>query len=132
MAMLPLTGDLSIYELVQHWLAVHESFARDAEALPSGATKVVRLESLVAEPDRVVTEIIQWLGLAGLDDMDENEWENWKLDLRTEPNEKYWEFYREGLDAQRLFREMHKRIVQDFGRRILNVSGYDVREVPEA
>merc|ERR1711920_366433 len=110
LAMESFLDHLSTYELIEHWLAVQESFLHDASQLPVGSVRVVELETLVDSPEETLRSLCEWVAVVDCEDSEL--WEAWKEDLDPTPNEKYSYRYRERLE-EAPGREQHRRILAD-------------------
>lgn len=131
------TSDLSLEDVVEHWVVAEERLAGDlrqyfAMADPAGTSRlpyrVVVFEDLVRQPQRVLGELLAWLGLPP----DEGVLSAFEASTRLEdPNAKYFFGYCKRLvhgGEQALVD--HSRLVERFQDRVLRVSDYDLRATP--
>ena len=63
MAMRAFVDDLTMRDLVLHWLAIEEHSRRAARALPPGSVALASLEALSSNPIAVVRRLFCWLGV---------------------------------------------------------------------
>jgi len=129
------TDDLTLHDLVEHWLAAEERLAEDlrryfdvVDPTSTPPYKILKLETLVKEPRRTLQDLLEWLGLS----LEEEE--DWISHLEEEahkdPNLKYWRSYCRGLTSgNHHIVEEFTDMVKKYGDRIQAVSDYNLREV---
>lgn len=129
-------SDLSIVDLVDNWVAAEERRAEDLRqyfslhedpAAPA-VHRTVTLEELSREPRRVLGDLLGWLGLAA----DEETLDAFDKLVTPDPNLKYFQLYCVRLldRGEEVLRE-HTVLLDRFADRVLAVSPYDLRQVPD-
>ena len=147
MAMNAFVDDLSLRELVEHWLRVEETVrdharllrAADGPAPAEARFALLSLEALTAQPERTVLSILAWLGHCGAEGGAEGDsavWRalpqaaTWLKGVRSRPNAKYAVDYRRQLRTDPGAAAQHDRLVADFGPVVGEVSGYQLTAIP--
>mmetsp|Transcript_38711 Transcript_38711/g.75674 ORF Transcript_38711/g.75674 Transcript_38711/m.75674 type:complete len:398 (-) Transcript_38711:44-1237(-) len=115
-------GSQSLYDLIEHWLAVEESLASDLEHLPQGSYKVLTVNQVAAAPLDTLQTLFEWLGVESVTELRRTK-QMWLLDAWAEamdpkPDDKYKVWYAEELAKSSTAREQHSRIMRDFAARV--------------
>lgn len=122
--------DLSLADLMENWVMAEERRAKDIESyfeyygFGKDVYRILQFEDLLREPDKVLGEIFQWLGLAPAAVP--------KGKVMSDVNLKHFKHYCNYLvHGGHLAVDEHHRLVQTFRQRVLAVSSYDLGKVPQ-
>lgn len=113
--------DLTIYDLVEHWLHAEETMTKDIEMLPKGHWLTLKLETFTDHPAETLRVLYKFLEVP--DDADAIH-EAEKL-VELEPNTIYEESWCRLVRTDRSAYGEHRRMIKHLGDRI-KVQGYDL------
>jgi len=131
--------DLSILDLVEHWLAAEERLATDLgqyfemsagqDAARGWTYRMLTLEALAQAPRRTFEDLISWLGL----EASEQTTKAFESSIRADPDARYFRHYCAVLLKRGdKMMQMHSDLISRFGARIRAVEpSYDLELVPE-
>lgn len=126
--------DLSLVDLVEHWVAaeerrlqdLHQYFAFQDEPGKPSLHKTFTLEQLSKEPKKTLTSIFKWLGL----EADDQITTDFSVSVKLNPNEKYFRAYCSLLVKDKhTVHELHE-MIHRFDARVAAVSSYKLSEIP--
>lgn len=131
--------DLSVADLVEHWVAAEERLAADLQQYfqmgsgPSDARgstyRILSLEAVLQAPRRKFEELIAWLGLPS----DEKAAEAFEASAKKDPNARYFGRYCMALlSGGESHMQAHTELVARFGEQVRKVEpSYDLSLVAE-
>lgn len=127
--------DLTVPDLVEHWLVAEERLRADLTryfdvAGPEEAARTYRfvtLEQMIATPGIVISDILEWLGLS----IDEEDIAEFESGVNRNQNDKYFRRYCLRIASNEEKREEYLEMVAKFADRVLAVSEYDLSKVVE-
>lgn len=110
-------GKISIPSLLEHSLRAYEIFLRDMQFINN--LYVLRYEEFVLEPQKVIDEIFNFIGIPSLLNIH---------DVRKDVNFKYFEMWKK--DSKKIIKRLIQRIPSRFERRA-NKFGYSINYLEE-
>jgi len=122
--------DLTLGNLVENWVMAEERRAKDIESyfeyygFGKDAYRILQFEDLVKDPDKVLDELFQWLGLPTGAAVPKGK-------VMSDVNLKHFKQYCNYLvHGGHTAVDEHHRLVKDFRQRVLAVSSYDLGYSP--
>jgi len=122
----------SLYELVEHWVAIEESLAGDLALLPDSTYRKLHLEDVAKGPLVVMDDLYAWMGLASIADLQQQGRASaviqWAAAVSPDPDDKYRTLYRKRLSDSPKAASEHARILRDFAARVRAISRYELED----
>ena len=138
-AMKELNGRVTVGELLENYIKLHETALRDAKALGEDALYPFRMEDFIREPERKAEEVFSFI-FNNYDDEDETakrrafdscvakiESDTGKPLSKTNPNEKYREQWCKMVDKDESARALSASLAEKYQRKLDELGlGYDI------
>ena len=138
-AMKELNGRVTVGDLLENYIKLHETALRDAIALGKDALYPLRMEDFIREPERKAEEVFSFI-FDNYDDDDETakrrafdsclakiENDTGKPLLKTDPNEKYREKWCKMVDEDESARALSTLLAEKYQRKLDELGlGYDI------
>eukprot|EP00277_Geminigera_cryophila_P021506 CAMPEP_0179463328 /NCGR_PEP_ID=MMETSP0799-20121207/45425_1 /TAXON_ID=46947 /ORGANISM="Geminigera cryophila, Strain CCMP2564" /LENGTH=380 /DNA_ID=CAMNT_0021266563 /DNA_START=21 /DNA_END=1160 /DNA_ORIENTATION=+ len=119
----------SMYDLIEHWLAIEESLAADLPFLPENSFRILQLDDVAKNPLLVMQDLFSWLEITPLQELKRSgrgaAVYTWATSVSSAPDDKYKVLYKQKLEDP-TFAKQHARILLDFSARVRAVSTYEL------